>query len=68
MVVVLTAKLVFCFGPKLGLKGKTWAKLNNKLTPMPNKRGREPKHIVSIGSIGGGRGGEDQKLYFKVLN
>ena len=30
VVVVLKAKLVFCFGPELGLKWKTWTKLNNR--------------------------------------
>ena len=35
-----------------------------KLTPMPNKRGREPKHIGSIGSIGGVRG-EGSKTVFQ---
>ena len=37
--VVLKAKLVFCFGPDLGLKWKTWAKLNkNKICSKTLKR------------------------------
>ena len=39
-----------------------------KLTHMPNKRGREPKHIGSIGSIGRGRGGSKTVLKSFELN
>ena len=34
--VVLTAKLVSRFGPELGLKWKTWAKLNNSTLDEEN--------------------------------